>query len=299
MQPWPFSKVSKAKPETVIKLVGGLGNQLFGYASGKYLEQTRSHRVTFDMSHIHRGVSDHKVSLRDRRLTGNFVSEPKTGWTTQTIARASLRIRRRVFEAKGIGWDPLLDGVKYGTEVNGYFQTHKYFSALAEGTLSRDLLISREGSSHWLSSRIEEARARKPIVLHLRRGDYRKVSDYMGLVSHSYLLRGLRELGPDLANQPIWVFSDEDSEALKIASEIGDKAEAILPPAGSDPAESLVLMSYGEAHVLSNSTFGWWSAALSPSSKKTIVPEPWLRGAETPRDLFPKNWVKLDHQWHE
>lgn len=291
--------VERDQPETIVKLVGGLGNQLFGYAAGRYLEQVGSHKVVYDTSQIPHGFTNHNVSLVGRKLEGKFAEKPRSDATASGAPGFLRKLRRSVFEGKGLGWDPRLSNVRFGTEINGYFQTYRYFSTLTEGRLNRDALVRHQGPSKWLIRKILEAEDERPVILHLRRGDYRKLADHMGLVGFSYFLQAIGNLESSLKNQPIWVFSDESREALELVALVRGQAKAILQPAESDPGETLVLMSYGEAHILSNSTFGWWSSILSPSSKMTIVPNPWLRGLETPRDLFPPHWVKAHHLWQE
>jgi hypothetical protein len=63
---------------------------------------------------------------------------------------------------------------------------------------------------------------------------------------------------------------------------------------GSDDfstAETFELMQKAEYLVISNSTYSWWAARISESSKKMIIaPEPWFSGQESPIDLIPDGW---------
>ncbi len=57
---------------TQINLVGGLGNQLFGYIAGKYLEKLFGHNVVFNTWRIPKGLTDHGVTVEARNLEGEF-----------------------------------------------------------------------------------------------------------------------------------------------------------------------------------------------------------------------------------
>lgn len=278
------------RAETQINLVGGLGNQLFGYVAGKYLEQVRGHRVVFNTWHIPRGLTDHGVTVEGRNLEGKFKSiPPASHWKTPF---------QKNFGSKNPGWSPALARVGRGTGVNGYFQTWKYADALDENIFSRDHLISREGSSAWLQENIESAKSLKPFMLHFRRGDYKKVPDFMGLLGRDYYLKALAELREKFENPAVWVFSDEPQLARNFFKNLGDEFRFIIPPPVSDPGESLVLMTYGRGHMISNSSFAWWGAYLSPESQIVTAPTPWLRAPDDPHDLFPKNWLLIEHSWN-
>lgn len=135
------------------------------------------------------------------------------------------------------------------------------------------------------------------MVLHFRRGDYVKVSKFMGLLGSDYYRQALERIPESLSHRPIWVFSDEPEEAKRFFSGWRNNFRFIVPPSTSEPGESLVLMSYGHGHIISNSTFAWWAATLSPTSKFVSVPQPWLKGNSDPEELFQDSWFVIPHDW--
>lgn len=275
--------------KTQINLVGGLGNQLFGYMAGKYLEEFCGHRVVFNTWHVSRGLTDHGVSLEGRGLPGDFISKPPP--------RRWARLIQRPYRSKDLGWDPNLRILRRGRVVEGYFQTWKYRNALGKIVPFEREALLRGRQSSWLSHLLELAQNQKPVIVHFRRGDYKKVPEAMGLLGKDYYRHALNALPEELQGSPIWIFSDEPKLAREFFADFIGELQFIDPPRDIDPGESLFLMSQGHGHAISNSTFAWWGAILSETSNVVMAPSPWLRGYDTPRDFFPEGWILVDHEW--
>jgi len=79
--------------ESRIQLVGGLGNQLFGYFFGKYLECERGHAVVFDTSELGRGYYNYLLTIESLNLEGPFVNYRSLGgFLSYVIRRATFAI---------------------------------------------------------------------------------------------------------------------------------------------------------------------------------------------------------------
>jgi hypothetical protein len=129
----------------------------------------------------------------------------------------------------------------------------------------------------WLKEGILAAIEAKPLMVHIRLGDY-VLDKRFGNVAEAYYAASIRLLRENGHRGPLWLFSDEPEKALEfLPLEERDRAKAIFPPHSErDPVTSLELMRYGEAYVLSNSTYGWWGASLAYSrTEEVCVPEPW------------------------
>lgn len=279
----------RSHDETQVDLVGGLGNQLFGYIAGKYLEEVKGHNVIFNTWHIPRGLTSHAVSVEGRNLEGEFRSIPPAPKWKKPFHKS--------FGSKDPGWEPKFASVRQGARVEGYFQTWKYMDALDEAPLSRNRLIPQSGPSAWLQENIDFAISAGPFVLHFRRGDYKNVLGGAVLLGRDYYVKALGEIRKRFDNPDIWIFSDEPQLARRFFRDLGDDFRIIDPPSETDAGESMVLMAFGHGHIISNSTFAWWGAHLSPTCQIVIAPSPWMPGRDAPQDLFPKNWVLLDHNW--
>jgi hypothetical protein len=301
-------------PGTAIRslLVGGLGNQLFGYFAGLYL--SRHLNVDF-IPHIAKrraGETHHPFGISSLDLAKPLFREPSLKFRVILFLR---RLKRRLLRLVGfsqitaerysklhsatqIGSDPDLLSVKKGSIIEGYFQTYKYFSKVKDQNLQK---LKLKNPSSWFDTRKLEIVKDNPIVLHVRRGDYADPKNKsFGVLTPDYFRKALESgsfQASDLS-RPLWIFSD-DIENVKTEFKFikSMNVHFVKAPDNSDPAESLILMSLASSIIISNSTFSWWAATLS-SGAKIVAPSKWFKDMDDPEDLIPDHWIRIDSQWY-
>ena len=175
----------------------------------------------------------------------------------------------------------------------GYFQSYKWLNDKKVENQMKNLF---QDIDERISPLIELAKASKPIVVHVRLGDY-KLNPLIGILPQSYFVKALEKVLSDLdpSELCIWVFSDEPSLAReRIPPEISSYCRWISEEFDLSAEETLALMRYGSDYVISNSTFSWWAATLTESSDaRVIYPKPWFANGETPFELIPSNWIPI------
>jgi hypothetical protein len=292
-----------------IELVGGLGNQLFGYFAGLYLAENSEVEIRFNLSLIPHGITHHGSSIKSFRLSENSVFTENKLRRIQLFARKIsnyilrifpgyrriLFIIKRVYVSREIGYDKNLITLDPGTQIRGYFQSWKYFSYILN-RLSCELQIARPSS--WFLDYQNLAKSIRPIMMHIRRGDYNTMSREFGLLDANYYRRAALQIREVVGSKEIWIFSDDLDAASAVILHAGLKNFRLVhPPIGHDPAESMMLMAEGCGNIISNSTFSWWSAMLNPNNPMVIAPVPWYRGIREPKDLIPLNWHQIGAEW--
>lgn len=291
----------------IVEIQGGLGNQLFGLAFAIYLSKLQCRAFAISDRQIDRGITKHGVRISEFVLPIEFLTE---GSKARQVDRIQVGFRRRIRETLGValpdlsntyysptvGFDPSVDA-STKTRFLGYFQSHVYASALREFLGEKPLQVV--DPSNWYLDMRAEALESRPLMMHVRRGDYLKVKQQFGTLSSAYYANALKVLGAQSHGQHIWIFSDSpemiDSRFMR---EIEEKATLITPPKGIRAAESLALMQYGSSNIISNSTFSWWSAYLSASNAgRVIFPKDWFLGMANPEKLMPADWIGIESQW--
>jgi len=288
-------------------LVGGIGNQLFGYAAGMAFSKVNKTPVKYVLSQIERSITHHGSTIltlsldididinrtRLQRLRirfSNKLSRLIRNATGQSIWNS------QVYRSTEIGYDANFLKSKYLKSFHGYFQSWKYVDTVYEIFPTSDKIL--RSPSEWFCRMSELAILVKPIVIHVRRGDYKKLTDTYGELSADYYASALRLVRELLPENPIWVFSDDIEGARDLLFPIlPEDANWIIPPSEKNPVESLVLMSLGAANIIANSTFSWWSAMLNRSSVITLAPHKWFRSLTDPKDLYPPNWILVKSSW--
>lgn len=302
-----------------VSLTGGLGNQLFQYAALLHFGENRAIGLTQDFGKP-RLQHEGKAELFAFKVNCGFVEFRKT-LLSQKFAGYLLRlgVHRKWWEVR-----PLMRnlvgtaGSIYLSLVNRKIVWIKGYNSLGysrDFTISRftNLLVGYFQSEIWLKNqkvrnqmmqlslvqiedRVRElvtiAKHEKPLVVHVRLGDY-KYEENLGVLPDKYYETSIIQAWETGVYRSIWLFSDESSEAInRIPKDLRASVRVIEDHFSA--AESLELMRNGSGYVIANSTFSWWGAMLSyEESPMVIAPEKWFKCQTDPENLIPNSWVRV------
>ena len=294
----------------VIRLVGGLGNQMFQYASALGLAVRQGRTLKMEVSAFEacdkRSYQLDCLKVPQDLYTGTPLFQPVSH---SIAARVIRRIKRDVFKAsalrKGVYCEPhfhfdpaffKLSGVEI--LLNGYFQSPRYFESVAE------LLRERFQPAAALSATATDWAAKiaaSPcsVSLHVRRGDY---LEWPYSTLHDALDRGYYDRAANLVQRlagervEFFLFSDEPDF---IADAFADLPGAHV--VRSDPHKSwedMFLMARCRHNIIANSSYSWWGAWLNPAQdKRVIAPARWFTPGKLAAcnvlDLYPDDWILL------
>lgn len=176
--------------------------------------------------------------------------------------------------------------------LHGYFQSYRYFENPKVKSRMQNLILKTPPI--YLEDYKMLAAAELPLVVHVRRGDYKSESNF-GLLGAGYYENALTKIWNPKAFNKIWLFSDEPESALQVIPvSLRDKVR-VIPDLDSVPASTLELMRLGHGYVIANSSFSWWGASLSRNSEVQVVaPSKWFKGMTDPADLIPGDWLRAD-----
>ena len=287
----------------VVKLIGGLGNQMFQYALGRSLADAHHCPLKLDIS----GFADYtlrRYELGDLNIRAEIASAQEIaafhmpGQDNRYIARL-----RRL-----LGWMPshryMEKSFSFNEEVldlsppvylDGYWQSEKYFTSIAK-PLREDfsLLEGADEANQEMLERITQVNA---VSLHVRRGDYvtnPHTASYHGLCSLDYYREAVAHIAAKVADPHFFVFSDDPewvAENLRLDHPM-THVDINTPDKG---VWDMMLMKACRHHVIANSSFSWWGAWLNSAEGKVVVaPRRWFNDASVnTNDLLPENWVRL------
>jgi hypothetical protein len=295
----------------IVRLIGGLGNQMFQYATGRALALRRGATLKLDLTGF-ATVGAHtkrRYELDAFPIHGGGASEAeiaqfgrtgKPGLPRRDRVLRLLRFARPngawpVYREPHFQFDPILPELRAPVYLDGYWQSERYFSDIAEvlrQEFAAEVPLDPENAA--LAARIDAANA---VSLHVRRGDY--VSDpatnrFHGTCSPDYYQRAVDYVAARVGAPHLFVFSDDQKWTranLRFATPT-TIVDANPPDRGY---RDMGLMARCRHHIVANSSFSWWGAWLDPSPEKIVVaPRQWF-GASTndTRDLIPPSWVQL------
>jgi len=201
-----------------------------------------------------------------------------------------LRSKKQIVVSKGVGFDSELLTAKPNSTHIGYFQT--YFWANQRRIKEMMMRMAPVFDRDFVESHASWAKAERPLILHIRLGDYRTNSQF-GHLTAEYYLNALEHLQKMRSYDSTWLFSDEPEIAAAMLKDLVTPMR-IIETSNISPAAVLQVMRFGHAYVISNSTFSWWGAFLTFNEVAPVVaPKTWFNGEPEPLDLIPKNWIRL------
>ena len=279
-----------------VELIGGLGNQLFQYATG--LAQAERLGCPLDLDITYFQVSDKRtLALESFHHCGRSLT-----FTQKRRGRLTARLQNRtgsILREASFAYDPRVAAIGVGTRLEGYFQSWRYFSEIADPL--RGQIRNLRSPSIWYKEKLAELSDEAWVGVHIRRGDYATAQyrDKFGPVSLEYIARGLKFLSAIGGPMKSVIFTDDPIDVRRELRASGMEAladEIIEPPADSEPLESLLLLSQAAHLVLSNSSFSWWAAYLGDRPERLVVaPRPWFVGLDhDTRDLLLPDWLTLE-----
>ena len=278
------------EPYVEIVLNGGLGNQLFGWATGFAASKRTGYKLR---------INDSGLVGRDCELS-KFDIEVESGIPANSLS-LFYRLPKKLQELKfatifrpqfnyveeSFRFDKRFLKPRPNSTYYGYFQSWKYFDDFS--TEIRKMLInSFPDSSEYLSFK-GLIGSQKYIAVHVRRGDYLDKILFHGITSKDFYEKSLRN------------FSIKNTETRLICiSDSIELAREILPDCDyyfgadqlNDPVTILRIFSEAEGLIGSNSSLSWWGAYLMTGDKFRIFPQRWFaaQGIDT-TDLIPKKWI--------
>lgn len=283
------------------RLVGGIGNQLFSYFAGLVLACRLKAQLEIDVTDIRKEGSLHQVSIETLLVSGRFVSR-RRDFFSDLLFRFKVKLFRQLsafnktsyYVSPVVGYDPRLYEINRSVTIDGYFQSYKYFYAIKDEIPP----IKLDSKSEWMRG-MESSLLGVPFAsIHVRRGDYAKLSDTYGLLGKEYYSKAIEILRGTYPELIFLIFSDDINQARSLLHDLVPESSIwVDPPKGNNSVESLVLMSLATANIIANSTFSWWGAALNSRQDLVIAPDKWFRGMVDPKLLIPPHWKLVESSW--
>ena len=282
----------------IVKIIGGLGNQMFQYAYAKSL-QTKGYTVYLDLSAfetytLHGGYGLNYFFVNLQTASKEMVAEFKRNlWLSKIKNKLNIRSSKIVKEKK-LSFSSFLYNPGDDKYISGYFQTERYFQSI-RNILLETFCFHQPLSQYTLDIKKTILETKSTCSLHVRRGDYLSSNNIKihGVCELDYYKQAIEIMNLSIANPVYFVFSD-DITWVKQNIQISN-AIYIENPNKVLPHEDLYLMSICQNHIIANSSFSWWGAWLNQNdNKKVIAPKTWfLDKKRQNKDILPNHWLAI------
>jgi hypothetical protein len=296
----------------IVKLQGGLGNQMFQYAAGKYLAKKHNVELKMDLQFLLDRTPIKNFVFRDYDLDifGIYKEAYKSNFSI-AFGRNRKLSRFKYFLTtlfnsnlpKYVRENPYCFDNKFfkisdNCYLEGYWQSYRYFDAI-ESEIRSDFQILENFSENGVEL-LNQIKNSNSVCINVRRADFvnlKQAEDHHGFCDLNYFQSSINIINKRVTNPKFFVFSDdvgwciENFKFLKNVTVVGHEY------AGRKFSQYLNLMKNSKHFIIPNSTFGWWAAWLGENPEKIVIaPEKWYVNKKMDtRELLPKSWLKVDN----
>lgn len=291
----------KLSPVHIVKLFGGLGNQMFQYAfylglkmrkENPYenvcvwmepLAHTESQYITtiFQLSHLKEISPDLRQCLATTPAKYiQTVGEEENSVPMETIA----------------GDFPL-------NLYSGYWQTEQYFKAFST-IIRTEFLFDEKRLNEKTKLMLEEINKNRgnSVSIHIRRGDYEMDEavrqKHGGICTVRYYQESMVYMQGKIGGDCVfYLFSDDP---LWVMEKLYTPDRLVIDwNKGDESWQDMLLMSACSHHIIANSSFSWWAAWLGDYEGKIVAaPSKWYNDDVAPY-ILPESWKAEDSREYQ
>jgi len=263
--------------DLVVRIKGGLGNQLFQYIAGKSIAHELGASFYCDFSSYIGYRYHHHNMLNLMGLPYDELS-PKNSQKLKELHKIAETLISSYNDFSKINQtDDLL-------LLDGYWQDEAYLNPKYVEEVYAALRKKYQHSDNQILNLVKSSSA---IAVHIRRRDYA----HMGLCTEEYYIGAISALREKYSETQVLIYSDEPNYSeYFLRPYLKDNFQVVMT---GDDILDLYTMTLCEHVVMSNSTFSWWGAFFNEVSKKNIIcPYDWVM-VDRNFKICPQRWVQV------
>lgn len=290
----------------ILKLQGGLGNQMFQYALAKRIQFETERPIILDISDFkydkQRNFSLGNFELNDNVRVDdsgkyNFFYDQRINPFIKLGNKLAPNLmfkafgRLNIFMWEYIGYKDIRPNIKKQCiMLHGLWQSADYFSTVPDLIRTEfSVKIPLKNKNALLYNDIITTNS---VCVHIRRGDFLASTNKLCNCKNEYYFNAISLMNSNLVNPKYFVFSDDITETKK-CFDFGSNNVVFVDQKNPD-FEELRLMYSCKHFIIANSTFSWWASFLSQNQEKIIVaPKRWYDDDRDISRLISNDWIIL------
>jgi tellurite resistance-related uncharacterized protein len=291
----------------IVKLQGGLGNQMFQYAVGKALACFYNTSLRLDhgflesraenATHVFREYNLDLFNLRVKRASSRelntfFKSGPI--WKKYGV-RLGLLTRHEIVNEPHFQFYPELFNKHKHLYLDGYWQSPKYFESI-KAELRNDFAFRKTVDTHSFQM-LKLIEAVNSVCVNVRRTDF-LINSFHAQCALSYYKESMTFVSARIANPTFFVFSDDIAWCYENFAHLPNCIIVDHTHKGDRFSNYLMLMASCKHFIIANSTFAWWAVWLANRENNIVIaPQKWFTDPSwRTEDLLPEQWQCLDNK---
>lgn len=295
---------------TIIKIQGGLGNQMFQYAIGAIIGLIENETVLLDTTFFQKtekipgftprkfelSIFSNEYTIADETQINKF---NKLSYLNRIKRKIKLNYPKKFIEPTMHFYQKVFS-LKTPLYLDGYFQSYKYFFGYEDFIKDQfNFPIKKIGIKN--EKLLEDIMAKNSVSVHVRRGDYvldKNTQEFHGVCSVNYYLDAIKLIASKMDDLLLVFFSDDTEWAIEEFKNLPYSLIFIDHNKGENSWKDMFLMSNCKHNIIANSSFSWWAAYLNQNQNKMVIAhKQWFadptKNSET-SDLIPESWIRLD-----
>ncbi len=290
----------------VVKLQGGLGNQMFQYACARRLANNNNTELCVDISayqnmpdtdtprHYELDCFALNCKIIDPKTINVVGSSAPNRFLIKSVINNLSKNKLHEYSNPSQTFDKKVLQLKDNYYLVGWFQNEKYFKDIRE-IIIRDFSYITDPCTES-SKIIDKVKAQESVSLHVRRGDYvtnKFANKFHGVTNLEYYKLAIEKISESVPKPSFYVFSDDIEWCKK---ELKISHPTVFVTHNSTGAEDLRIMKECKHNIIANSSFSWWGAWLNKNNQKVVIaPRVWFADSEHQEqtDIIPTSWLKL------
>ena len=274
----------------IVKLMGGMGNQMFQYSFGRSLSVKFKMTLKLDLSFLKNRNMGPNFVYRDYDLDIYNILEDFnfTNDDVMIIGEQSLTYDQKIV-------DSVYENFGKKIMIDGYWATYKYFLEY-DNQIRKDFEFKDKVENSTDDKIIEMYNNivnNNSIMINVRRTDFLN-TNFHGVMGVEYINKAVDIIKSKVDNPHYFIFSD-DIDWCKENIKLDNMTIVDHYYKGNKFGYYLQLMKVCKHFIIPNSTFAWWAAWLNENDNKIVIaPKKWLTDENiNTSDLIPNNWLRI------
>jgi hypothetical protein len=265
--------------KVIVRIRGGLGNQLFCYAAGRRLALVNNAELVIDnISGFEHDNYQRRYGLNSFNISGRLPTPEELMLPLGRFRRKFARLinkriefdKRWYLEQEGFNFDSRIINFRVNKPIilDGYWQSEGYFKDISLA-IRKDLTF-RESFDSAKNLDLQLAEYDDSVAIHFRWFDMPGLESGMNL-SIQYYINAITYFDSILDKPRYYLFSDNVEAARNIFQFLSERIQFISDQ-NSSVHSDLFFMSRFKYFILSNSTLNWWGAWLATNLRCVTIP---------------------------
>lgn len=285
----------------IIKMLGGLGNQMFTLALMIKL-QNLNKDVKLDMQDIDEYLSEHGWDDATKVFNIKYYEAEKKEISeyyidgediNKKIFRKIRKLQKKYYVEDTTGnYDKKIFSFD-NIYLMGYWQSYKYFEEIKKKIIyAFSFPIPTSKDNVLCMDKIRQST--NSISIHIRLGDYLEGINreiYGGICTEEYYDAAISYFENKYGNCTFFLFSNDKDYIKKFL----DRENFFIVDCNNEKNAwaDMYLMTQCNHNIIANSSFSWWGAWLNQHKNKEVVaPKKWINTKEM-KDICPPEWIRL------